>query len=103
MARELTDIDELIRNRARREAKKEAQEAVERLPYFGEITWPTQDTGGQSRTITMQNFAVREKLQKAIEASIYLDKVAHYTSRILSLMDEVDELKDGLANLETQR
>lgn len=103
-------LEQRIKDRARQEAKNEARRAIEELPRFGdvriqvEIKCPTQEAPWASKTevVTIDSYRIRVTLQGAIEEYIYANRVEELAQKLLSAVDQIEELSAVVDNIQSE-
>lgn len=99
MAYTLESINQAIRERARAEAKTEAQAAVNAMPYWSKDLIFIKD----GHNITVERWKLVGKLREAIEEEFYQDKVTAHTQKILESVDQLEFLRESVEQLKGER
>lgn len=110
MAVDIQTLEQRIKERAYNESCIEAQVAINAIPRFNdfkysvEIKAPTKDAPWASviHEVVLDSSKLKLAMQRAIQDYIYVRRVNELSQKLLSAVDQIEELSAAVDNIQAQ-
>lgn len=93
----LASLQSRLEEKARKRASDDSTKEVSSLTFFGDIEiYPV----GGDKLIKLDGWTLRQKVQHAIEEVLYAKYLRQETERLLSAVDQIEEIASTVDNIQ---